>query len=90
MCTEAGTVSVCEHFHFSSSSPRHVDLSNLPTKEKGKEAFTRKGCANQTALQRTAGTAQEQVHKRLQLILSEAVSLRWRAPVSASSQTQGV
>lgn len=40
-----------------SFSPRHVDLSNLPTQEKGKEALTWKGSTNQTALQRTAGTA---------------------------------
>lgn len=42
---------------------RHVDLSNLPAEEKGKAAFTWKGSTNQTALQRPAGTAKEQVRE---------------------------
>lgn len=73
-----------------SSSPRHVDLSNLPTQEKGKEAFTWKGSTNQTALQRSAGTAQEQVKKCLQLMLSSSMSAQWRTAarchVSASPE----
>ena len=44
--------------HLSLSLPtRHVDLSDLPAQEQGgKEALTRKGGTNQTALQCTVGT----------------------------------
>lgn len=45
-------------------SCRHVDLSDLPAQEKREAAFTREGGTNQTALQRPAGSAQEQVRGR--------------------------
>lgn len=45
-----------------------MDLPNLPTQKKGKDSFTRKGSADQTALQRTTGPAKVQVRSR-QLVL---------------------
>lgn len=49
------------HFFPLSFSPRHVDLSDLPTEEKGHDASAGKVTAAQTPLQHDTGSTQKQV-----------------------------